>query len=209
MYPTPSSTWSQCILLTARLGHSVSYSQLDLVTAYPTHSSTWSQRILLPARLGHSVSYSQLDLVTVYPTPSSTWSQCILLTARLGHSVSYSQLDLVTVYPTPSSKRLTQRSVCKNCHCQKAMFPFQQTSILEYSRPWPGTTLTDLKRPSVVRGNPTESMELPSKPSWSTHSHQKSCLQLTKQNREVLVIHHYRCPRTTLDNERSHHKPQV
>ena len=86
-----------------RLGHSVSYSQLDLVTVYPTHSSIWSQCILLPARLGHSVSYSQLDLVTVYPTPSSTWSQCILLPARLGHSVSYSQLDLVTVYPTHSS----------------------------------------------------------------------------------------------------------
>ena len=66
-------TWSQCILLPARLGHSVSYSQLDLVTVYPTPSSTWSQCILLPARLGHSVSYSQLDLVTVYPTPSSTW----------------------------------------------------------------------------------------------------------------------------------------
>ena len=61
MYPTPSSTWSQCILLTARLGHSVSYSQLDLVTVYPTHSSTWSQCILLPARLCHSVSYSQLE----------------------------------------------------------------------------------------------------------------------------------------------------
>ena len=54
-----------------RLGHSVSYFQLDLVTVYPTHSSIWSQCILLPARLGHSVSYSQLDLVTVYPTPSS------------------------------------------------------------------------------------------------------------------------------------------
>ena len=91
-----------------RLGHSVSYSQLDLVTVYPTHSSTLSQCILLPARLGHSVSYSQIDLVTVYPTHSSTWSQCILLLARLGHSVSYSQLDLVTVYPTPCSKRLTQ-----------------------------------------------------------------------------------------------------
>ena len=86
-----------------RLGYSVSYSQLDLVTVYPTHSSTWPQCILLTARLGHSVSYSQLDLVTVYPTHSSTWSQCILLTARLGHSVSYSQLDLVTVYPTHSS----------------------------------------------------------------------------------------------------------
>ena len=50
--------------------------------------------------------------------------------------------DLVTEYPTPRWKRLTQPYVCRSSQCQKMMFPFQKTHILEFS-PKPGTTLID------------------------------------------------------------------
>ncbi|KAI0221981.1 hypothetical protein LSAT2_026763 [Lamellibrachia satsuma] len=95
---------------------------------------------------------------------------------RLGHSVSYYQLEEIDTALSLQKLSLSEDDVPFPANIHPGVF----------------TTLSwdNIDRLEVVRRHPTESMELPSKPSWSTHSHPKSCPQLTKQRREVLALHH-------------------
>ena len=90
-----------------------------------------------------------------------TWSQCILLPARLGHSVSYSQLEEIDT------------ALCLQKLSLSLSFP---TNI----HPGVFTTWDNIdRREETVSGEGTSyRVELPSKPSWSTHSHLKPFLQL-------------------------------
>lgn len=117
---------------------------------------------------------------------------------RLGHSVSYSQLKEIDTALCLQKLSLSEGDVPLPANIHPGVF----TTLA-----W--DNIDRLQETSNGEGTSHESMELRSKPSWSTHSQPKSCPRLTKQKREILALHHQCCPCTTLENKMDHHKPQV